>query len=131
MDPLPLETKTTGQPVPADLQEQYESLRHLVVSVLILVIVVSGTLNIFFLRQVRDVRRDLARIRPQATQIMNSYQKTESPMMQAILNRFTEYGRTHPDYAPVLAKYGIKPGAATGGAPTTATSPAPAAPAKK
>ena len=128
MDPLPLETKTTGQPVPGDLQEQYESLRHLVVSLLILVIVVSGTLNIFFLRQVRDVRRDLARIRPQATQIMNSYQKTEAPMMQTILNRFTEYGRTHPDYAPVLANYGIKPGAA---APATATSPAPAPPAKK
>jgi hypothetical protein len=131
MDPLPLETKTTGQPETGDLQEQYESLRHLVVSLLILVIIVSGTLNIFFLRQVRDVRRELVRIRPQATQLMSSYQKTEAPKMQEIVNRFTDFGRMHPDYLTVLAKYGLKPAAATNASPPGTISPTPAVPPKK
>lgn len=104
-----------------DLQEQCESLKHLMVSVLILVLVISGTLNIFFLRQLRDARRELAMIRPQMQQMITTYQKTEAPMMQAIANKFADYGRTHVDYAPILSKYGIK---AAG--PTNTSGPAPA-----
>ncbi len=107
-----------------DLRDQLDSVRHLVVSVLILVIVVSGTLNIFFLRQLRDAHRQLAQIRPQAAQMMANYQKTEAPMMQTIVNRFTEYGRIHPDYAPILSKYNIKysgPGGAASPPPPAIT----------
>lgn len=117
------ETKTPVQPVSSEMQEQVDAVRHLVISVLILVIVVSGTLNIFFLRQLRDARRQLNNIRPQAAKMMEGYQKTEAPMMQTIVNKFTEYGRTHPDYAPILSKYNIKAAAPVSPttAPTTAT----------
>ena len=125
-----LEPKTPIQPVVNDLQAQYDALRHLVVSLMILVVVMSGTLNIYLLRQWRTTKRDLTGIRPQATQMIAEYQKVSGPMMNDFIKKISEYGRTHPDFAPVLAKYGIKPAAATSAVPAAPTS-LPAAPPKK
>ena len=107
-----------------------DALRHLVVSILILVVVISGTLNIYLLRQWRSTSKDLAGIRPQATQMIAEYQKVSGPLMNDFVKKITEYGRTHPDFAPVLAKYGLKPAAPTN-APPAAPAPPPAAPPKK
>ncbi len=52
-----LEIRTPVQPNVNDAQAQYDELRHLIVSVLILVIVISGTFNIYLLRQWRSTRR--------------------------------------------------------------------------
>ncbi len=123
-----LENKTPLQPYPNDLQAQYDDLRHLVVSILILVVVISGTLNIYFLRQWRSTSKDLAAIRPQATQMITDYQKVTGPMMNDFIKKITEYGRTHPDFTPILVKYGLKPTALTNLPPT---SPAATIPKKK
>ncbi len=122
-----LENKTSPQPNANDLQAQYDALRHLVVSMLILVVVISGTLNIYLLRQWRSTSKDLAGIRPQASQMIAEYQKVSGPLMNDFLKKITEYGRTHPDFAPILAKYGLKPAAATNLPPAT---PAAAVPKK-
>ncbi len=114
-----LDGKTSVQPDSTDLQAQYDALRHLVVSILILVVVIIGTLNIYLLRQWRSTSKDLAAIRPQAAQIISDYQKS-GPLIQDFIKKITEYGRTHPDFTPVLAKYGLKP--------TTPTNPPPPAP---
>ena len=108
-----LENKPSPQPGANDLQAQYDALRHLVVSVLILVVVMSGTLNIYFLRQWRSTSKDLAAIRPQASQMITEYQKVTGPLMNDFIKKITEYGRTHPDFAPIMAKYGLKPAALT------------------
>ncbi len=120
-----LENKPAPQPDANNLQEQLNSLQHLVVSVLVLVIVVSGTLNIYLLRQYRSAKSDLTMVRPQVTQMVADYNKTTGPLIGDFIKRLTEYGRSHPDFVPILAKYGIS---------TTAPSnavPAKPAPAKK
>jgi hypothetical protein len=119
-----LDNKTPIQAGENDLQAQFDALRHLVTSTLILVIVVSGTFNIYLLRQWRTVSKELAQIRPQAAQIITDYQKS-GPMMDDFVNRITEYGRTHADFAPIMAKYNLRP-AGTASAPpaTQASSPA-------
>ena len=114
-----LENKTPIQPNANDLQAQYDALHHLVVSILILVIVISGTLNIYLLRQWRTASKDLAGIRPQAAQMIAEYQRVSAPLMTDFVKKITDYGRTHPDFAPVLAKYGLKPAGPTGAAPAT------------
>ena len=124
-----LDNKTPLQPNANDLQAQYDALRHLVVSVLILVTVISGTFNIYLLRQWRTTSKDLAGIRPQAAQMIAEYQKQSGPMTDFI-KKITEYGRTHPDFAPILAKYNLKPAGATGALPATSSSPPAAAPKK-
>ena len=117
----------------SDLRAQYESLRHLVVSVLILLLVVSGTLNIYLLRQFRYAGKDLEGFRPYAQEIMAGYQKGDGPAVENFLGRIVDYGRTHPDFAPILKKYHINPGPGTGAPmalppiPSAQKGPAPAA----
>jgi hypothetical protein len=126
-----LDNRTPIQPLANDLQDQFDALRHLVVSILILVIVISGTFNIYLLRQWRTASKDLAAIRPQAAQMIAEYQRVSAPLMTDFVKKITEYGRTHPDFMPVLAKYGLKPAGPTGAAPSTAIIEQPAVPAKK
>ena len=120
-----LDNKTPVQPDTNDLQAQYHALRHLVVSLLILVVVISGTLNIYLLRQWRSTSKDLTAIRPQAVQMIDDFRKTSGPLMQDFVKKITDYGRTHPDFAPVLAKYGLKPATPTNPPPATPATTAP------
>lgn len=120
-----LDNKTPVQSNQSDLQGQFDALRHLVVSILILVVVISGTLNIYLLRQWRSTNKDLAGIRPQAAQMFTEFQKVSGPQMQDFVNKVTDYGRTHPEFVPVLAKYGLKPTTPTNTPSAPATTPAP------
>jgi hypothetical protein len=111
-----LDTKSPMQPGTNDLQAQVDAVRHLVVSMLILVVVISGTLNIYLLRQWRSTSKDLVAIRPQAAQMVAEYQKS-GPLMNDFIKKVTDYGRTHPDFAPILAKYNLKPATPTNAPP--------------
>jgi hypothetical protein len=119
-----LENKAPAQPASADWRDQFNSLRHLIVSVMVLLMVVSGTFNLYLWKRWRDVSRELEGVSKQAPQIAQAVanlQKVEVPAMQEFVRKMTEFGKTHPDFAPILAKYNIKPAAA-------AASPAPAVP---
>ncbi|MCX6890945.1 MAG: hypothetical protein NTX51_05405 [Verrucomicrobia bacterium] len=124
------DTKTPAQPATNGLQAQVEGLRHLIVSILILVVVVSGTFTVYLLRQWRAVGKELTAYRPQAAQMIADYQKVSVPVMTDFLKKVTDYGRTHPDFVPILTRYNIKPGSAVGGVPAAPAS-APAARPKK
>jgi hypothetical protein len=126
-----LDNKTPIQTSDNDLQAQCNALRHLITSTLILVIVISGTFNIYLLRQWKTTSKDLAGIRPQAAQMVADYQRVSAPLMNDFVVKLTEYGRTHPDFAPILAKYNLKPTAATGVPAIAPATSLPAAKAKK
>ena len=99
-----LDNKTPLQAGDNDLQAQCDALRHLVNSMLILVIVISGTFNIYLLRQWKTTSKDLDGIRPQAAQMVAEYQRVSAPLMNDFVTKITEYGRTHPDFAPIMSK---------------------------
>jgi len=113
-----LENKPSGQSEMADLQEQCASLRHLVVSLLVLVLVVSGTLTIFLLRQWRFTQTELNAVRPQVAQMITDYSKA-NPQINEFLKNLSDYSKTHPDFAPILAKY-VRPNAPTNSVPAAA-----------
>ena|SRR5438067_12870237 len=117
-----MEIKAPAQPDVNELQAQYDALRHLVVSLLVLAVVVSGTLTIFLLRQWRFTHTELVATRPPATQLMADYQK-KGPAMDQFLNRLADYGRTHPEVVPILMKYGLKPVSATSAPPGSVSPP--------
>jgi len=122
------------EPSVEELRQAYDSLRHLVISVLVLLIVVSGTLNLFLLRQAKYARADVAAIKPQVTQLVADYNKNKAPLIQDFARKLVDFGEKHPDFMPILQKYGITRQSTTGAPPASATSPAPAAaaaPAKK
>jgi hypothetical protein len=132
-----IEHKTVSSPAldTPDLREDIESLRHLIGSVLILLVVVSGTLTIFLLREMKNTSAQLEAFRPQATNAIAIYQKQQAPLMVEFAKKIQQYGQTHPDFAPVLARWdpvfvnwGWKISTSTSTAPAavapTATTPA-------
>ena len=109
------ESQPSPQPQLNDLQAQCDSLRQMVSSLLIVLILVSGTLSIFLLRQWRFTKAQIELMTPQASQIITEFNKN-FPVMQDFVRKLNEYGKTHPDFAPIVTKYRLtealgKPGA--------------------
>jgi len=105
----------------------YESLAQFVISILILVIVISGTLNILLLRLWKSSQTDVQNLRPQFQNIATLYQKNEAPAIERITKTFQAFGATNPDYVPILTKWGFASAATS--APAT-SAPAPSQPKK-
>jgi hypothetical protein len=108
--------------VPADLNElqsQFDSLRRQIFVILVLLIVVSGTMNIFLLRQWRYASNDARTLKEQSAPIFAEYQKVSGPRIDEFVKRVTEYGWSHPDFRPITLKYSLS----TSGPPATAVPP--------
>ncbi len=116
-----IENKSTLTPAvdTLDLREQIESLRHLIGSVLVLLVIVSGTLTIFMLREMKNTSRELEGYRAGATNIIGLYERQQRPAMDQFLNKLQQYGQAHKDFEPILYKYGLK----TAAPPAAVTSP--------
>jgi hypothetical protein len=96
--------KPSGQIDANSIQEQLDSLRQLLISALVILLLVSGTVTIYLIRQWRFAQKDLEALRPQASAIIAQYNK-ELPAMQDFLNKLAQYGKSHADFAPIVAKY--------------------------
>ncbi len=95
---------TPGQePTLKQLQQQVESLRHVIVSFLVLSIVVSGTFTLYLLRQAKYARTEAATYQAE----INQYANTNLPMIKKFGDLLTEYSKTHPEFAPIARKYGL------------------------
>jgi hypothetical protein len=91
-----------------ELTDQVVALRHQVFTLLLALVVVSGTLTVFLFRQASVAGKDVAAIRPQAMQVISGF-KREQQGMETFVKQLTAYGNSHPDFQPILKKYGIVP----------------------
>src|SRR5947207_5353504 len=99
-----IQTNTSQYPVPAEFQVQFDALRHFVLSVLILVVVISGTLNIYLLYQFKSTGRELEAVRPMVQNLRNGYNRGDGPVIERFVRESIEYGKTHPEFIPYLDK---------------------------
>lgn len=99
------ETNSSAQ---TELMDQIVALRHQVFTLLLALVVVSGTLTVFLYRQASITSKDIATIKPQATQIIQAFAQSRAGM-ENFVKQLTAYGSTHPDFQPILRKYGIVP----------------------
>jgi len=99
------------------------ALKNQVFTLLMALLVVSGTLTVYLFRQASLTGSDLA----QAKQLNVLVTQNEATL-ESFLGQLVEYGKKHPDFLVLLKKYGITPGAAPI-APAAAAAPA-AAPKK-
>jgi hypothetical protein len=97
-----------NSPEPADLSGQLAALQRQVFTLLVALIVVSGTLTVYLYRQASLTGTDITAIKPQAMQLIQAF-KQNQPGMENFVNQLAAYGQTHPDFRPVLQKYGINP----------------------
>ncbi len=118
----------------AALEAQVHTLR-------LVVLVAAVIVGLFFWREGNLNSAAVTQMQPQISQITQvmgqiekqggSYEK-QMQGLQAIAIRLSEFGRSHPDYQPILTKYGIPLGNAPANAPAAAKpAAAPTAPPKK
>lgn len=89
-----------------DLKEQCASLSSLVSTLLVALTVISLTLTAFIGLQSRRAGKDVKAIRPRATQIIEVFQK-QQPVIKKFVTQLAAYGKTHPDFAPIMKKYNL------------------------
>ena len=88
--------------------DQIVAVRHQVFTLLLALVVVSGTLTVVLYRQAKLTGRDIETIKPQAAQIIEAF-KRDRQGMENFVKQLTVYGSTHPDFQPILRNYGIVP----------------------
>jgi hypothetical protein len=92
-----------------ELSDQIAALRRQTFTLLLALIIVSGTLAAYFCYQSRIMSQNIESTKPQAMQIVQNYNQTV-PIIQSIIKQLVAYGQTHPDFQQqVLKKYGITP----------------------
>lgn len=102
-----------SSPAPSeDVAEQVSCLRRQVFTLLVALIVVSGTLTVFLYRQSSLLGHDIASVKLQAGPIITSFNQNRAGM-EVFMQQLGAYAATHPDFQPVLKKYGWVPPAAT------------------
>jgi hypothetical protein len=114
------DSENTIQPKPdasqADLAEEVRHLHGLFVKTLFILLIFSGSMNLFLLRQFISVRKDSAGLQA----VVDNYVKAEEPAIRKMVVALQGYAKTHPEF-PVLARYGAMPAPAS--SPIPATSP--------
>jgi len=139
MEELEPKTVSEAKSSQGDLAGQIESLRQMLTSVLVLVIVISGTLNIYLWRQVRYTRADLAAFRGQASALVGEFEQKSAPMMKEFFARLVEFDRSpraDEAFHAIMKKYGLSnftnaPSAPPAQAPVAPATTPVQAPAKK
>ena len=119
-----LQNQTPAQTDLGELRAQYTQLQQLVSSLLLVLIIISGTLTVYLLRQWRFVKAELDAVTPTALQLITEHTNSYA-MTQDFARKLAEYGRTHADFAPIVNKYRlndllVKPG---GGSVTSSLPP--------
>ncbi len=112
------ETNSAAQ---TELLDQMVALRHQVFTLLLALVVVSGTLTVFLFRQASLTGKDITAVKPQVSQMLEAF-KRDQQNMETFVKQLTAYGVTHPDFLPILKKYGIVPPPA--GSPVAPSAPA-------
>jgi hypothetical protein len=95
-----------NSPVADDLAVQVVSLRRQITLLLLALTVVSGTLTTYLFYQSRTMGKDIAAFEPQARAVVQNYQQN-LPQIQKFVQELVAYGKSHPDFQPILKKYGI------------------------
>jgi hypothetical protein len=115
----------TNSPTLVELTDEIVALRHQVFTLLLALLVVSGTLTVYLYRQARMIGKDIEAIRPQALPVIQVFNQNRQNM-DMFVNQLAVFGNTHPDFQQqVLRKYNIVL------PPPATTSPPAATPAPK
>jgi hypothetical protein len=83
------------------LQEEVQSLRNIFIGALVVMIMLSGALNIFLLRQASIAGGQVA----ESQRFINEFQTQNVPVALDFWAKLQDYTKSHPDFKPILDKY--------------------------
>jgi hypothetical protein len=105
---------------PADLAGQVTALQRQVFTLLLALIVVSGTLVAYLGYESHHLGKDIVAINTQVVQPYNQ----KLPAIESFVSQLVAYGQAHPDFRAILVKNGV-----VAAATNMVSKPAPATPA--
>ena len=85
-----------------DTNSEIAALKNQIFVLLVALVVVSGTLTVYLYRQVSLTGKDIAQDEQWSQQV-----QTNKVVIESFVGRLVAYGQKHPDFEPVLKKYGI------------------------
>lgn len=92
-----------------EVSEQISALQRQVFTLMLILVVVSGSLVAYVYYQSRQLSKTIEASRLQAVQIAKIYNQ-DFPIIQSVVKQLAAYGQAHPDFQQaVLKKYGITP----------------------
>jgi CHASE3 domain sensor protein len=100
----------------AALSDQIAALQRQTFILLLALVVVSGTIAGYLYYQSRVMSKTIESVKPQATQMIQTYRQVSANInraqLETFLNQINAFAVTHPDFQPILKKYGWNPAAA-------------------
>lgn len=109
-----------------ELQQEVQSLRSFVMSVVVIVIVLSGAVNFYLLRQASLVTAQLAIQTEENKRNVEEFTTQTGPALAGLWKSVNDYAKANPDLQPLLAKYNFQ-----GTLPSAPPASAPGIPPKK
>ena len=90
----------------ADISEQIAALQSQVFTLLLSLVVVSGTLVAFLFYQSYQLSKSIEGVTLEAEPIAKVFAQNE-PIVQGFVDQLRVYSINHPDFQPILKKYKI------------------------
>src|SRR5438105_4685183 len=84
-----------------ELRDEVRSLRAILVGTLVVLILFSGSVNIFLRRQAAVVVAQAAADQ----KIVDEFNQIGAPSARDLWHRLNEYAKTHPNFSPIIDKY--------------------------
>jgi hypothetical protein len=99
---------TSQNPSPApnwneDLGEKCAALQQQINILLFALLVVSCTISAYFYMQDRWASREQAALKVP----LQLFELQEKPKIETFISKLLDYGKSHPDFAPIIEKYKI------------------------
>ncbi|HEU6447844.1 MAG TPA: hypothetical protein VFV23_05355 [Verrucomicrobiae bacterium] len=91
-----------------DLHEQIAGLQRQVFSLLLALVVLSGTLVVYLYYQSHIMEKDVNNLHAQAKPVMDWVAQNQTGVEKFKADLVT-YSKTHPEFLPILKKYGYTP----------------------
>jgi hypothetical protein len=107
--------------LPENQNSEITALKNQVFTLLVALIVVSGTLTVYLYRQSSQIGKDMAALEEQAKNLAPALNQNEVAVT-TFVTKLMAYGQKHPDFMPVLKKYNLT-AVTPGAAPLTPANP--------
>jgi hypothetical protein len=105
----------------AELRRTCQSLWRVIHALLFILLILTGSVCLFFVSQVRVVRQQVRDL----SHFVTTYQQASWPVMIEFRTKLFEFAKTHPDFMPIFTKYFTPTNATPGAAPTGAVEASP------
>jgi hypothetical protein len=90
-----------SRPEPPAVPAEYQALRIQVQGIVIALLVMAGSLNVYLWKQLSLVNRQAIEL----TDFITNYTEKNAPQMDKFVAGLRDFEKTHPDIQPLLSKY--------------------------